>query len=778
MIGDRMFTSGLNKLAALKPGVKLNPIQVGAVKRVEDGDGSHVFAHDVGLGKTLTSIAAFEKLKEMGRATKALVIVPATLKDNFVTHGVRKFTNSSVHRVDDGKEKLDPKKTYNVISYELFKKDPARYVAESGADTIIMDEMHRVRDEGTQNYKKSLEARGMVKNFIGLTGSVINNSPKEIVPMLDVVTNRTHPFGSKDSFLNKLFTEQEKKTGVLGLYGNTITTWEPRKPPEYIGKTLKKFIDYKTVQDIDSKDLPKLKVSEIKVPMSEAQADVYRWALREAGPIAERIVSSNLPVDQKEASHVFAKILKARQACNAIHLFKKDMTLSESAVKTPKIKKILDDVEEHLKSGDDHKVVVFSNFVHGGTDVISQGLKDRGIEHGLFLGSGQEGSTTKKRAAAVEAFNANKTNVIVLSGAGGEGISFPNATLHVSVDGHYNPEKINQAEGRSRRFGGQQHREPEQRSVEVRRYVSTIPTTRKAFSVVGALAAGKPLDALDIVTGKEKSADSADQWVYAVASKKQKMNDHLKNIIKTASLKKDEELERYLEGTTTIKLPTKYSKVLHQYYAKIKDRPQTVATLQARLQDDLDSLLSKHEKMQNTSALRNYTTMFIPSFLTSYLLGAGQLQMRLGKLDRVAHDTRIDSHDFLKTSAQSDSYSSKKRDTYSKSIAAIGLTPLALTLADLALKHRSAGYRNLRKTLPGKVGFVAANIAIPYGLGYYLFPKKAPVNAKSINTANLLAHADDKTYDTLLSGGGIKIKRKSLYDTGAAENVLRRWSDR
>ena len=55
-----------------------------------------IAAHGTGTGKTVSSVAAFEELKEQKKATRALVVVPAGLRQNFLKEGVNKFTDSKI----------------------------------------------------------------------------------------------------------------------------------------------------------------------------------------------------------------------------------------------------------------------------------------------------------------------------------------------------------------------------------------------------------------------------------------------------------------------------------------------------------------------------------------------------------------------------------------------------------------------------------------------------------------------------------------------------------
>lgn len=136
-----LYKEIIYKTAAINPNITLYPHQ----QRVVDKEGDAVIAaHSVGSGKTLAGIARFERLKSEGKANKALVIVPAGLRDNFGDSGIKKFTDSKYNIVGNKGEVskgqytgINPESDYNIISYEMFRRDPERYMRESGADTVL-----------------------------------------------------------------------------------------------------------------------------------------------------------------------------------------------------------------------------------------------------------------------------------------------------------------------------------------------------------------------------------------------------------------------------------------------------------------------------------------------------------------------------------------------------------------------------------------------------------------------------------------------------------------
>ena len=82
------------------------------------------------------------------------------------------------------------------------------------------------------------------------------------------------------------------------------------------------------------------------------------------------------------------------------------------------------------------------------------------------------------------------------------------------VDGHFNPEVIQQAEARGRRAGGLAHRPPERRFVAVKRYKSVMP---------------KPGFWEGLFKDKEYTTD---QWIYGVAGEKGRLTGQFRQALK------------------------------------------------------------------------------------------------------------------------------------------------------------------------------------------------------------------------------------------------------
>jgi superfamily II DNA/RNA helicase len=182
------------------------------------------------------------------------------------------------------------------------------------------------------------------------------------------------------------------------------------------------------------------------------------------------------------------------------------------------VRKLLDDTVQHLTETPDGQVIIYTNFVKGGVDVVSAGLNARGIPFGVFAGKSVPGMTEEARQQAVRDYKAGSKKVIIITGAGAEGLSLGNTTAVHMLDGSYNPERNSQAQARGVRAGGQAHRAPEDRKVQVRRYVSTVP---KGF--------------WRTITFQD-APESVDQFVYSTAARKATANRDLRGVLARRSL--------------------------------------------------------------------------------------------------------------------------------------------------------------------------------------------------------------------------------------------------
>lgn len=510
------YVGEIEKIAKLNSDIEFNRVQ----QRVLDNPSNNmIIGHAVGSGKTLSGIAKFEKLRESGKANKALVVTPAGLRHNFGNDGIAKFTDSKYNIIGNSSELSkktgfapNPDSDYNIISYEMFRKNPNEILKATGADTIIADEIHKVRNQGTSTLQSFHDSKDQYKNFIGLTGSVVNNKINDVYNLVDLAARGDHKLGKSHSEFDGNFLRRSNSP----LYADM----KPERRPvdgfnnkQLLQSELKKYIDY--ADDDEVRDIAKIPYKDVtvnKVPLSRQQAKLYKKLISDNPDMAKLIQQKKLEtLKDDEISKAFNSMIESRKLMNSIGSVIPGMDLATSAKKTPKTRRLLDDMEKHLSKTPDGQAILLSNMINGGIDVLEAGLKDRGIDYGKFIGKGNPGVTEESRQKDVNDYKDRKKKVMLISGAGAEGISLGDTTWEGALDGHYNPERMNQMEARGVRAFGLSHRPEKDRRVDVNRYIATMPKTMGIF---------------------KSPYQTPDEVVYSIADNKAKTNKLLYDLLK------------------------------------------------------------------------------------------------------------------------------------------------------------------------------------------------------------------------------------------------------
>ena len=474
------------------------------------GGGGIIAAHGTGTGKTLSAINTFEEMKGEGKARRALVVTPAGLRQNFLAKGIQKFTTSKgviMAQPGDVADNVD----YVVVSYAAFRAKPEEWLAMVKPDTLIVDEVQRAGNMDSKTYKSLAWARERVPHFMGLTASISQNTPADVVPMLALAEKGEQQIKTKKEFTRRHIKKEPSEQ--KSVFGNT--TYEKRLVRQgELNARVGATIHY--VEDLDASKKPVKSVEKVHVKMSKEQMKLYRMSMKGVDPVILKKIQEGKEVSQHQAMNIFTMLMRARQVSNSLHLATPNMTPAQAAEATPKIKQIMDDAASHIADTPDAQIIMYTNLVHGGVDVLEAGLKARGVKYGIFAGK-RKGITEESRQAAVTDYLDGKNKVIIITGAGAEGLSLGNTTMVQLVDGHYNPERMAQAEARGIRAGGLSHRPQEERKVAVKRYVSSLPKT--FWQSVTFRPASK----------------SVGEFVYLTAERKDRLNRQLRDVLQKRS---------------------------------------------------------------------------------------------------------------------------------------------------------------------------------------------------------------------------------------------------
>lgn len=438
----------LAKLAALRSSVKLQPHQAEAVERARQVSGM-VANWRTGGGKTPGSIAVAES-----RGGNVLVVVPAALRENF-KGGVKQFTTADRHD------------KYTIISYEQFAKDPEGWVERTKPNTVIADEFHRLRNFGKT--RQAFESvRDKIPFMLGNTASLINNRPEELVPLINLAAGKKIYDSQADFARRHLATQKVRAPGLRGWLTRARGEREVLKDPKGLRSNLGPYVHRYWGDKEFNKNFPSLKEERVHVELTSRQRKLQDAVLK-ANPDLAKKIKLNLPPSKRDLQNMNAFSVALRQIANNPGEF--DLSIKDPIKESPKFQRMLSEQQARAKSDPNFRAVIYSNFLTSGVKPVVDEANKRGLPAQTFMG----GLSDKQRAQIVQDFNAGRVKVLGVSPAGGEGLDLKGVKLIQLTEGHWNPEKSQQAIGRGVRFRSHAHLPEQERNVLVQRIIARHP---------------------------------------------------------------------------------------------------------------------------------------------------------------------------------------------------------------------------------------------------------------------------------------------------------------
>ena len=473
------FYKDFEKVAKIKEKVQLKPHQKRVVKRLRDSTDSLLLYHGLGSGKTLSSIAATEGLNTD-------VVVPASLRPNYLKE-LAKFTTLPASR--------------DVMSYEKASK------GLTGGDALVLDEVQRINNPATARAASILKAAPLYKKRVLLSGTPIRNYPHELAPILKVLD----PEGKKvptdvKKFQSKFIKETPIDPGLLNRLMGVKPGFEyDAKNLNILQKAIEGRVDY---YEPDSTNYPLKKERIALVPMSPEQSRIYSYVTGRANPAIARKVRKNLPLSKIEAKQLNAFMSATRQIGNTTRPF-------GGTEDSPKLLRARDELKDRLRRNPNYKAMAYSNYLDGGVKEYARLLDEKKISNRLFTGE----MSDKEKKKTVNDFNKGKFKVLLISGAGSEGIDLKGTRMVQILEPHWNKARIDQAIGRAARYKSHEHLPQKDRNVEVVHYHSAHPAGWLARKL------------------SRKSPTAADTYLYELSKKKDLLNQKFLDILKEEGMR-------------------------------------------------------------------------------------------------------------------------------------------------------------------------------------------------------------------------------------------------
>jgi len=384
-------------------------------------------ADEMGLGKTPQGIAAAALLHRMGKATRCLVVTPASLKTEWEEQ-IAKFTDLPCEVVYGSRQQRvaiyqNPSAFFTIVNYEQVRSDTLDINAAFGADIVILDEAQRIKNWASKTARaiKRLESRYA---FV-LTGTPIENRIDEIYSITEFLNPAV--FGPLFRFNRDHYTFDE--TGKPEGYRNLDKMREKLEP----------IMLRRRKHDVET-ELPERTDETRFVELTEGQrrehddtADQVRQLLARAKKRALR----------KEEHELLMKLLgMMRMLCDTQFILDKETRVS------PKLDEMVEIFDTAL-ADPDTKIIVFSEWI-GMLTLIRDHLEEQKIGFAWHTGSVPQ----IKRRKEITAFKEDPDcRVFLCTESGGSGLNLQNASVVINVDLPWNPAKLEQRIARAWRKG-------------------------------------------------------------------------------------------------------------------------------------------------------------------------------------------------------------------------------------------------------------------------------------------------------------------------------------
>lgn len=404
----------------------LYPYQKVGAKFLHERAGA-ILADAPGVGKTAQAIAMLLLNK---RARPAVVVVPATLKTNWV----REFFMWS--GIEEKIAVVGGRKTNTEIIYDIYESDIiiinydilvnwADKLAELRPQVLIADEAHKLKTMTTKRYKAFKALRNASKKVVFLTGTPILNRPIELFPLLHLVDpDRWHDefwyakrycaAYQKEIRLPKARQKNGKKTMLV---------WDKSGASniDELFKITRDIILRRTKKDV-LKDLPDKVRIPVALPIDDTEMKKYISVLEET---IRAIVDGR---SKGETHHALLQVEVLKQECARI-----------------KVNGAIEWIEDFLETGE--KLVLFATH-----HAVIESVKEKFPTNSVVLTGN---SSQKQRQDAIDRFQ-NDPSINLFIGnvqAAGVGITLTASSSVAFWEFGWTPGEMEQAEDRVHRIG-------------------------------------------------------------------------------------------------------------------------------------------------------------------------------------------------------------------------------------------------------------------------------------------------------------------------------------
>ncbi len=423
-----------------------------------------ILSDQMGLGKTLQSIALMAALKENDIHGPHLVVAPLSVLSNWINE-LNRFCPSlrlvRFHGPKDERNRIKTEELHDLQEFDVVATTYEMFVAESTFfqrrftwRLLVVDEGHRLKNEKSQLSTKLSMVHAYCR--ILLTGTPVQNNLREVWALLHFILPDVFPTSNAIKFeegfdLAKGFCDTNRMQEARGLLSKLML---------------------RRVKDQISISLPPCTEIQILVKLTQVQHTIYKHLLvsqdrsilqaileadegggGEGGDKSGQKGSTEGTVDM-DYRRLMNLLMQLRKVCNHPYLLSGedgyDPSDVDAMVSMSGKLVVLDRILPKLKT-DGHRVLIFTQFTSM-LDILAEFLVARGYDYCRL-----DGSTNRvQRHLDIRRYNAPASPIFVFlisTRAGGLGINLASADTVILYDSDWNPQSDLQAMERAHRIG-------------------------------------------------------------------------------------------------------------------------------------------------------------------------------------------------------------------------------------------------------------------------------------------------------------------------------------
>lgn len=318
--------------------------------------------NDLGTGKTLAALWAYDYLRSIGQAKKMLVVSPlSTLERVWADEIFRHFphlTYAVLHGTRAKREKLlNEDVDVYIINHDGVKVVQEKLAKKDAIDTILIDEISQCARNATTDRWKALRRVSKDKTRIwGLTGTPIPNAPTDAWAQCRLICpDRVPPYFTrfKDTVMRQVGPHR----------------WLPRDGAlDTVQNAMQPSIRF---HRDDCVDLPPVMYETREVEMTKDQLRMYKEMLSN--------LQAEFEGEQIQAVNEAVKLQKLVQiACGTAYSLDREVV---EVPPTTRLQELVDTIEASSS-----KTIVFVPFT-ATAEMVARHLEDKGFTTGLVYGA-------------------------------------------------------------------------------------------------------------------------------------------------------------------------------------------------------------------------------------------------------------------------------------------------------------------------------------------------------------------------------------------------------